>query len=266
MYNIILIISCVNLVLILLVIKYLIFNHKIEPMADVKIPPESIHNITSLYNGNTLVVDNLKVTGKITTNDLDTKHKITTKDFQASEGFYGRFFALNGTQTWGENLNVDGVFCKRGPSACMVVNGNLSVLEKRNTVNPKTGQNVHWIDIKPGTQKLNVDGHDVHFHRIAPYNHIAGIIVTAAASGYDDYGTNIILIKGGKYEYSDGPRRISMVHLFPGWKVIINGGGKKWTFENKTQPVVKSFNNIFYKNNDNQGIYAYTCEATWVGL
>lgn len=129
MYNIILIISCVNLVLILLVIKYLIFNHKIEPMADVKIPPESIHNITSLYNGNTLVVDNLKVTGKITTNDLDTKHKITTKDFQVSEGCYGRFFALNGTQTWGENLNVDGVFCKRGPSACMVVNGNLSVLE-----------------------------------------------------------------------------------------------------------------------------------------
>lgn len=143
MNNIRLIISCANLVLILLVIRYWIFNKKIEPMADVKIPPESIPNIASLYNGNTLAVDNLKVTGKITTNELE-KNKTKTKN-----GTYSKFFALTGEDYNGNDLAQKGALVNRY--------GRVTLLHKGEVELTSFNGGTYWMHIKPRNNTITIN-------------------------------------------------------------------------------------------------------------
>lgn len=244
----------INLILILCVIVYLLSIRRSEHMAAVA--PESLDNLASIYNGDTMTVNNINVTGKITTNDFQTvngtvtNNLAVTKQINCSDGVYGKYFALNGDETDVSGIGKDGIFYRTSGQAAIYTDDHLYVYG---------GSSL--IDIYPPSGGVVVKGKTLQLDRMAPYNSIAGYMV-------DGEGSTIFLEEGrhslvnDKYtqNYAFMNDSLDTIYLYKGWKVTVwrdEFSGTSWTITN-TDEAIKAWQGF-----DANQVTAY--EAIWVG-
>ena len=113
---------------------------------------------------------------------------------RVTNGIYSKFFALTGENYNNKELGKNGVFCNRYNNVAILHKGIFDITEPNKD---------YWMHINTKDEKITMNYKTLNLKRLLSYSNVAGIIVTAAVGGYYDYGTNTILIRGGKHNFSD---------------------------------------------------------------
>ena len=192
-------------------------------------------------------MDNIKVTGKITTKDLEALNGKVTN------GIHSKYFALTGENYNNKELGKKGVFCNRMGNVAILHKGIFDITEPNKD---------HWMHINTKDETIKMNYKTLHLNRLLSYNNIAGYVVRNVNYGMDsNLEADVVILQAGKHTISDCHRPITSIHLFKGWKLTLWKSEKAYNYENKTN-VAKHWDYI----RKTVVLWNPQYQATWIGF